>query len=992
MNFHPYSLRWLEWWALRCLLILFACWVPGVSLGIASVDGVSVEAGDDGRTFSISAPGVRIQDAQVAVQLENDQGMPVFSSAQGRVHESHSMTRQVTPHGLADVLATTIRFDEFDLLLRVERLEAAPVVLLNAGIHNRGARPLKVPYLYPLVARSEDAHSSGAKFILEGGVGDWILTGFAGKLESIARQFDAALATQDWMTLVEHFALYHKQGGGFFMGPVGYPVAWVDSCFLNRGGTPGGIQVRSDMQISLSPGETRWGQHTALFFEPASLAMPRWVDWVAKTHQARSSLGALCGWIGMQGPDSISGKAVLGILDAVKASDGRLRPEGILIDRVYGPVLDGKLVGNPELETNAQFSEGLEFYAREIEGIRARPGLWLGLDMSPDRREEFLQALRKVVGMGFGLLKVPLTISPQRIDGHLTSFQRERQDWNQIRAAVGDSTYLLSNSPIRTRAGIGFFDASRVGLNANRGSGVRSSIESCLWALPMNGRFFAVDFDRCFLATEVKDIDPLVGGWPMARTWLSMVGLSCGNAFTSDRWDLPKFSPYLRNFQILTPPASEVTSVLDLGVSDEWPRLVGHVVRPWGKSVVALLWNPGTTERRVDLDLERVGGRPGAHYAVWSFWQNSYLGIVEHQYTSTFLAPGASEHLVFTEIPENATRPLLIGSNFHIYCGAAEIKQFSALESGMEIEFTDAGAPSGSLFVYSKTQPLLSVASGCVVSGIVSAGENVWRIDIQERQFGEPQRVVFILPKPPYRHAWFWGLVGVLLCSVAFGGYKVVSLARARKAIENIQAREEERSRIARDLHDELGSSLAHIAMLGSRITGDQSPKDPSVLNKILESSKESLQRLDEIVWSVNPARDSTEHLASYLHKFTAGYLADSGIRLRTEIPEILPEYPLTSKERRALYLCTREAVCNALRHAQADTIFLLIAVSNNELKVGIRDNGCGFSMDPSSVVGNGLANMRYRMGSVGGRFHLESHPGCGCLVEFLVSLKTKKS
>ncbi len=979
MKLRNFPLLFYKRRCLRRFLFLCLCWILGGS--VVSAESVRFETAPDGRTYSIVAPGLQIQNAEFAVSVSIDGKSQLLRSSQGQALGKQVLKHQATPYGRAEVVLSTIRFDEqgIDLLLRLEVIEGLPVVLINAGIQNRGSRPLFVDTLMPLSPKADIGN-----LLPEGEQQDWVLTGYDNARQTLLRPLIDGFESNGVGSMHEHFALYRKDGPGFFLGPVGGPVAYVDGVFIKHDSNSARFQTRSIMQCSLPGGGTRWGQQVGIFFEPASPAMRRWADWVAKTHGARLSLGAMSGWTAADGAIPSSGQTLLGVIDTVIGSGRSLHPKAILIDRVY------QSKGGQPLETNDQYSEGLEFYARKIEGIPARPGLWLDVDARTRTLAENIRIVREAAGMGFGMLKLSASFSYDNSGNQtLTTFQQDRRYWQSLRGAGGESAYFLSIMVLKSRAAAGYVDANRSGLNAERGN-VRASIEQCLWTLPMNRRLFAVDFDRCFLATEVKDVDPLVGGWPMARTWLSMVGLSCGNAFTSDRIDLPRFSPYLRNFEILTPPAAEETEVLDLGTSLEWPRLAGRVVRPWGNSVVALLWNPGTTERRVDLDLERVGGRPGAHYAVWSFWQNSYLGVVEHQYTSNFLAPGASEHLVFTEIPENATRPLLIGSNFHIYCGAAEIKQFSALESGMEIEFTDAGARSGSLFIYSKTQPVFSGASGCVVSAIGSAGENVWRIDIQERQFGEPQRVVFILPKPPYRYPWFWGLVGVLLCSVAFGGYKVVSLARARKAIENIQAREEERSRIARDLHDELGSSLAHIAMLGSRITGDQSPKDPSVLNKILESSKESLQRLDEIVWSVNPARDSTEHLASYLHKFTAGYLADSGIRLRTEIPEILPEYPLTSKERRALYLCTREAVCNALRHAQADTIFLLISVSNNELKVGIRDNGCGFSMDSSSVVGNGLANMRYRMDSVGGRFHLESQPGRGCLVEFLVSLKTK--
>jgi len=132
-----------------------------------------------------------------------------------------------------------------------------------------------------------------------------------------------------------------------------------------------------------------------------------------------------------------------------------------------------------------------------------------------------------------------------------------------------------------------------------------------------------------------------------------MVGLSCGAAFTSDPWNEERFKPYWRNAEILTPPAKERTVVADLCTSKEWPRLVGRVKREWGDWTVALLWNPLEKEQKVTLDFARIGLDPGRRYAVWSFWDNRYLGVVEGSYTTPFLAASASQHLCITELPQS---------------------------------------------------------------------------------------------------------------------------------------------------------------------------------------------------------------------------------------------------------------------------------------------------------------------------------------------------
>jgi len=672
-------------------------------------------------------------------------------------------------------------------------------------------------------------------------------------------------------------------------------------------------------------------------------------------------------------------KDVSAIIDSVKASQGRLRPQAIVLD-------SSLYVGD-----HSKFSESLGHAAGRISEVHALPGLQLALDENQRTREENLQSVRDAVAMGFRMVKLLYPLSKEKSETESrTAFEQYRELFKSIRSAAGESTYLLSCMIRHKRVALGFIDSSRSGPNTST-RGLRGVIEPTLWAFPLNRRWFAVDSDVAYLATELRDVSPLVGGWPMARTWLSMVGLSCGSSFTADHWFLEKFQPYLRNFEILQPPAREETEILDLGISTEWPRLAGKVVRPWGSWVVALLWNPGTLERNVSLDFSEIGGRPGSRYAVWSFWDNAYLGLAEGAYSTRFLAASASEHLVLTELPPDSMKPVLIGSNFHIYCGAAELKNVTALDFGMAIEFTDAGALSGSLFVYSTIQPALASATGCHVTGIESAGENVWRINIRDRRIGESQKVELSLPvsRPLHRQTWFWILSGLLMVSAGFGIRKYLDWLGSCRALEQTRALHEERARIARDLHDELGASLAQTCMLGDRIER-AGEAHGGIIQRIQQNSRESLRRLDEIVWSANPDRDSAEHLAAYLSKFAQEFLANSGIRLRIEIPEELPHCHLDSKRRHNLYLATREAFRNAVRHGSPASVLLRISIDAGVLVVAIEDDGCGFDPSTTRDLARGLANIHTRIEGIGGRVTISSHPGKGCSISFTIPLLTK--
>ena len=287
----------------------------------------------------------------------------------------------------------------------------------------------------------------------------------------------------------------------------------------------------------------------------------------------------------------------------------------------------------------------------------------------------------------------------------------------------------------------------------------------------LHGRWFAVDNDTYYMGTDSQNLSEIAGKWPLVRTWMSMVGLSCGTAITSDPLYRDSFKPYWRNMEVMTPPARERTEVLDLGTGRDWPRLLGRVQRAWGDSAVALLWNPGVTEQAVTLDFTQAGLNPRHRYAVWSFWDNRFLGGAQGAWTTQILEPLASQQLCFTDLDHTPDNPVLVGSNLHIYCGAAEIQRVTSGRGSMAIELTDAGAREGDLFIYSRLPLLLKSAIGCAVTGVTQAGEHVWRISLAERQRGVPQRLdltdlpqqtpTWVLPSA-FRHDLFLAFKEVL--------------------------------------------------------------------------------------------------------------------------------------------------------------------------------------------------------------------------------------
>ena len=168
---------------------------------------------------------------------------------------------------------------------------------------------------------------------------------------------------------------------------------------------------------------------------------------------------------------------------------------------------------------------------------------------------------------------------------------------------------------------------------------------------------------------------------------------------------------------------------------------MSKIQRLWGNWTVALLWNPGTQDQAITLDFAKVGLDPAHRYAVWSFWDDRFLGIAKGQWTTPALPAGGCQHLCLTDLDNHPGQPVVIGSNLHIFCGAAEFKNVSSTPISIDIELTDAGAREGELFLYSQKPLAAKSATGCTVMSIEAAGEDVRKLHLEGRQSGKPQKI-----------------------------------------------------------------------------------------------------------------------------------------------------------------------------------------------------------------------------------------------------------
>jgi signal transduction histidine kinase/ligand-binding sensor domain-containing protein len=209
--------------------------------------------------------------------------------------------------------------------------------------------------------------------------------------------------------------------------------------------------------------------------------------------------------------------------------------------------------------------------------------------------------------------------------------------------------------------------------------------------------------------------------------------------------------------------------------------------------------------------------------------------------------------------------------------------------------------------------------------------------------------------------------------------------------LEREGALERERTRIAQDIHDDIGASLTRIAMLSQ--SGRSETEDGTVANNLLgrifSAALEMTRSLDEIVWAINPRHDTLNSLAYYMGRFAQEMLELAGVRCRLDLPTDLPNWHLTTQTRHNLLLAFKEALTNAVRHAKATEVTVSLMLLPRKISIRIDDNGRGMTapeaVESETSQGEGIANMRLRLAQIGGTCQIESTPTGGTSVCFTV-------
>jgi signal transduction histidine kinase/ligand-binding sensor domain-containing protein len=248
----------------------------------------------------------------------------------------------------------------------------------------------------------------------------------------------------------------------------------------------------------------------------------------------------------------------------------------------------------------------------------------------------------------------------------------------------------------------------------------------------------------------------------------------------------------------------------------------------------------------------------------------------------------------------------------------------------------------------------------------------------------QPASLSFQVLAPFWRRWWFvtMALTGVLASAYTVHHYRVGRLL----ALERV------RTRIASDLHDDIGSSLSQIAILSEvahRRANGRLPELDQHLAGIGSISREVLESMSDIVWAIDPERDKLRDLAYRMRRFATDVLTSRGIRLRFEAGGD-EDLPLDPDLRRQLLLVLKEAVHNIVRHSGCTEAVILLRSERGVLRLRVWDNGNGLNVE-TAAHGQGLRSMKRRASHVGGEVGFSSEPGQGTTIEFSVPLPRRK-
>jgi len=701
--------------------------------------------------------------------------------------------RRQTP--LGEGTESLARWDVSDglrLEWRITKLARFPGFSLRTIFTNLADRPVRLRRLG--IIESLALRVDPEEWFVSNATGGWEVphAGLLSKTSPAGRRF-------------RDFAAIYSQRGerGVYLaavGPGGSDVG-IEIC---KGPDGFDFSIASEMSdILVDAGESRTSEECLFLFAPYREASESAMRWIAATHGSRVHRGAFTGWCSWyEQHTNVTADHVIDVAQAIESRRSVIPHAVIQIDEGYE-----KAWGDWDL--NSKFPEGWAPVTRAIRDAGATPGVWIAplgvydslnlhlehpewfqfaasscqpvgtnfhgnplhfLDPThPEVRQFIRKILRAAMAEGFRYFKIDFNLieAGRFFDQKLTRFQAHRSLYRLYREEVGEKSYLNSCCFRLDRAVVGLVDAMRIGADSDyQWPWIQSAIRAVAETCPANGILMAADPDVFYTMPRSGASSPVTN--EQLRSWQGFVGLLGGLVMTSEPLQKSGYQSSIRELEILTPPVTERGRTFLPGT--EWyPSLFGFIAeRLWGDFAVVQMFNASDAAGDVRLcapDLDRLGD---CH--LWSFRDGEYLGVGSSGHIEKSLPPWGSRLIRMSPVTD---KPTLVGSDLHMGMGSAEIASFSVAETTISIEFSDAGARAGTLWIHSGASLEIESFEGCTAA-LEGGDKDLWMLRLSGRQRASRQKIVLALGRPAR-------------ASRSVEGVDFADLSKARLKIESVE-------------------------------------------------------------------------------------------------------------------------------------------------------------------------------------------------------------
>jgi len=241
---------------------------------------------------------------------------------------------------------------------------------------------------------------------------------------------------------------------------------------------------------------------------------------------------------------------------------------------------------------------------------------------------------------------------------------------------------------------------------------------------------------------------------------------------------------------------------------------------------------------------------------------------------------------------------------------------------------------------------------------------------------------MWIIIRPFLWETW-WFITLVIMVT----GFILFSIYRYR--VRELLRLERLRTRIATDLHDDVGSTLSSISILSDILLRQvENPQSAKIVGTIGVNAHKMLEKIDDIIWAVNPTNDKFQNLGLRIREFSIPLFESKNIRHEITFDKQMNSLQLSMEVRRNIYLIVKEAINNAIKYSGCKSVSILFRKENPGFFMEIRDDGTGFHPD-ATTSRNGIKNMKLRAGQIHSEIVIKSAPGEGTLITLRVNLKS---